>query len=89
MKGRGIWYFPFSTWFLNNNVQCFFLFSEVDNKFLVFSGGAKKVEAITDLQVYQLDIASKEWTTVPSKGQIPKPRQGHALIAVDDKVLFV
>lgn len=60
--------------------------SKLDNKFFVFSGGAKQVEAIDDTQVYQLDLVSKKWSIVPSKGQPPKPRQGHIMIAVDDKV---
>ncbi|KAJ9596839.1 hypothetical protein L9F63_012095 [Diploptera punctata] len=60
--------------------------SKVDKKFFVFSGGAKQVEAIDDINMYQLDLVSKEWSIVPYKGQSPKPRQGHVLVAVDDKV---
>ena len=67
----------------------YFLISELDNKFLVFGGGAMKVEAIDDTQVYQLDLVSKKWSIVPSKGQSPKPRQGHIMVAVDDKVFFL
>ncbi|XP_069702361.1 rab9 effector protein with kelch motifs-like [Periplaneta americana] len=58
----------------------------LNNKFLVFSGGAKGVEAVTDLKTYQLDMSTREWSVLPTKGEPPQPRQGHVLIAVQDKL---
>jgi hypothetical protein len=56
------------------------------DKFVVFSGGYKYVEAVTDTPTYQLDTLTREWSILPTKGQPPQPRQGHVLVAVDDKV---
>jgi hypothetical protein len=53
---------------------------------VVFSGGAKGVEAVTDTQTYQLDMCTRVWSILPTKGQPPRSRQGHVLVAVDDKV---
>lgn len=56
------------------------------DKFVVFSGGAKGVEAVTDSQTYQLDMLTRKWSIFPTKGQPPRSRQGHVLVAVDDKL---
>jgi hypothetical protein len=56
------------------------------DKFVVFSGGYKYTEAVADTQTYQLDTLTREWSILPTKGQSPRPRQGHVLAAVGDKV---
>jgi hypothetical protein len=66
-------------------VSCICL-TVLGDKFIVFSGGAKYAEAITDTQTYQLDTLTREWSILPTKGQPPRSRQGHVLVAVDDKV---
>jgi len=56
---------------------------------VVFSGGAKGVEPVSDTHTYQLDMLTREWSILPTKGQPPRSRQGHILVPVDDKVLIL
>ena len=66
-------------------VFCIYL-AVLGDKFVVFSGGFKYAEAVTDTQTYQLDTLTREWSILPTKGQPPQPRQGHVLVAVAYKV---
>jgi hypothetical protein len=64
----------------------FIHFAVLGGKFVVFGGGAKGVEAVTDIHTYQLDMLTREWRIFPTKGQPPRSRQGHVLVSADDKV---
>lgn len=58
----------------------------LDDKFVVFSGGSNYTEPVNDTQTYQLDTLTREWSVLPTKGQPPRPRQGHVLVAVAHKL---
>lgn len=58
----------------------------VGDKFYVYSGGQSLSDPVSDRQVHCFDAAGESWTTLKIKGDAPKPRHGHVVVAVEDKL---
>ena len=56
------------------------------DKFIVYSGGQCGSEPVGDRQVYCFDATTSTWSTLNIRGDSPKPRHGHLVIAVGDKI---
>lgn len=48
----------------------------------VYSGGQSGSDPVGDRQVHLLNTRSNEWTTLNTRGEPPKPRHGHVVLAV-------
>lgn len=60
----------------------------IGNQLIVYSGGDKGTDPVGDRQVYSFDALTNTWTTVRMSGTPPKPRLGHLMVAVGDKVFI-
>ncbi|XP_013380428.1 rab9 effector protein with kelch motifs-like isoform X1 [Lingula anatina] len=58
----------------------------VGNSFIVYSGGQSGADPVTDRQVHCYDAPTNTWSTLNIKGDPPKPRHGHIMAAVGNKV---
>ena len=56
------------------------------DRFIVYSGGHCGPDPVTDRQVHAFDAQSHVWQTLNVKGDCPKPRHGHVVVAVGNKV---
>lgn len=59
----------------------------LDDKFIVYSGGAAERDAVGDRQVHCFDATTHAWSTLNVKGDPPKPRQGHVVISAGSKIV--
>lgn len=60
----------------------------VGDRLIVYSGGETGVNPVGDRQVHVFDALSNAWSTIHTTGNPPKPRLGHLMIAVGDKVFL-
>ena len=58
----------------------------VGNSLIVYSGGNSGTDPVGDRQVYALDIESSTWNTLRITGDPPKPRLGHLMLSVGNKI---
>ncbi|KAK3088282.1 hypothetical protein FSP39_017081 [Pinctada imbricata] len=58
----------------------------VGDKFIVYSGGNSGPDPVGDRQVHCLDITTLAWSILPIKGDSPKPRHGHIMVAVGNRL---
>jgi N-acetylneuraminic acid mutarotase len=58
----------------------------VGDKFIVYGGGHCGADPVTDRQVHMFDTKSHTWQTINVKGDSPKPRHGHVVVAAGNKV---
>ncbi|CAH1785614.1 unnamed protein product [Owenia fusiformis] len=58
----------------------------VGDKFIVYSGGQSAADPVTDRQVHIYDSSKSQWTTPSVKGDPPKPRHGHVMVAIGNRV---
>ncbi|KAL8606435.1 hypothetical protein ACOMHN_060340 [Nucella lapillus] len=59
----------------------------VGDKLFVYSGGHAGADPVGDRQVHCYDASTDAWSVLTSRGDSPKPRHGHAMVAVGSKVL--
>lgn len=60
----------------------------VGDKFIVYSGGHSGPDPVGDRQVHCFDVKTSAWSILPVKGDSPKPRHGHVMVAVGNR-LFI
>ena len=60
----------------------------IDDKFYVYSGGLSNADPVGDRQVHCFDANTHAWTILNIKGDPPKPRQGHVMVAAGHKVIL-
>lgn len=58
----------------------------IGDKFFVYGGGHCGSDPVTDRQVHTFDTKTHTWETLNVKGDSPKPRHGHVVVAMDNKV---
>lgn len=58
----------------------------IGDKFIVYSGGHCGADPVMDRQIYVFDTVTHSWQTLNTKGDSPKPRHGHVVVAVENKV---
>lgn len=63
--------------------------SIIGDRLVVYSGGHTQAEPVPDRQVYFLDTVSMSWSTKVIKGDAPKPRHGHVMVAIGDNQLYL
>lgn len=59
----------------------------VGDRFIVYSGGQSGSDPVGDRQVHCFDASSQEWSTLNIHGESPKPRHGHLVAAVGNKII--
>ncbi|XP_074654907.1 rab9 effector protein with kelch motifs-like [Tubulanus polymorphus] len=57
------------------------------NKLYVYSGGENGAEPVKDRKVYRFDAETRVWDVLSVRGDSPKPRHGHAMAVVRDKLI--
>jgi len=63
--------------------------SIIGDRLVVYSGGHTQAEPVPDRQVYFFDTVSMSWSTKVIKGDAPKPRHGHVMVAIGDNQLYL
>ena len=58
----------------------------VGDSFIVYSGGHQGSDPVGDRQVHCFHVATSSWSTLNVRGDPPKPRHGHIVQAVENKV---
>ena len=58
----------------------------VGDKFIVYSGGHCGADPVGDRQVHAFDAKTHSWEVLSVRGDSPKPRHGHVVVAVGNKV---
>ena len=56
--------------------------SSLGSSLFVFGGGRQGSDPVTDKQCRVFDLESNTWTSLDTKGQPPKIRQGHSCVAI-------
>ena len=56
------------------------------DRLVVYSGGHSGSDPVGDRQVHCFDAQSESWAVVSVRGDSPKPRHGHVMVAVGDRV---
>ena len=62
--------------------------SSVGDKFIVYSGGNIGADPVSDRQVHCFDANTNCWTVLNIRGDSPKPRHGHAVVASGNKIFI-
>lgn len=60
--------------------------ASVGDRLIVYSGGHAGADPVGDRQVHCFDAASEAWSVLTLLGDSPKPRHGHAMAVVGQKV---
>ena len=58
------------------------------DRFVVYSGGQSAADPVGDRQVYCYDATSNIWSTLNIRGDSPKPRQGHLVVSVGNRIII-
>ena len=53
---------------------------------MLFSGGDRGSQAITDTHTYTYSSATHTWSQLNVRGSIPAPRHGHVMLCANNKV---
>jgi len=60
----------------------------VGNQLIVYSGGELGAEPVSDRNTYAFDVISRRWSVLKLRGDPPKPRHGHLMASVGNR-LFI
>eukprot|EP01147_Barroeca_monosierra_P007147 gene7147-463_t len=60
---------------------------DIEGRLLLFGGGEQNQTAVDDTCIYIFEIATRTWTKHAGHGDIPSPRQGHAVCVVQPQNL--
>ena len=60
--------------------------TSVGDKLIVYSGGQLGSEPVADRQTYTFDVTDLKWTVLNTRGDAPKPRHGHLMVSISNKV---
>ena len=58
----------------------------VGDQFIVYTGGQQMADPVIDRQVHSFDSKTNTWSSLNIKGDSPKPRLGHVMVAIGNKV---
>lgn len=59
-----------------------------EDRFFVFSGGEAGSQPVGDRQLHCFDASKMKWSSMPAKGTPPKPRHGHTLTLLQDRLVL-
>ncbi|KAL3871702.1 hypothetical protein ACJMK2_039685 [Sinanodonta woodiana] len=60
----------------------------IGDKFFVYSGGHCGPDPVGDREVYCFDATVSAWTKLAIKGDSPKPRHGHVMVAIGNRIFI-
>lgn len=58
----------------------------VGDRLIIYSGGHCGADPVGDRKVHCFDASTCSWEVIPAKGDSPKPRHGHTMAAIGNKV---
>ncbi|XP_046560835.1 rab9 effector protein with kelch motifs-like [Haliotis rubra] len=58
----------------------------VKDKLIVYSGGHSGADPVGDRQVHSYDVSTSTWSVLSLRGDSPKPRHGHVMVAIGNRV---
>ncbi len=56
----------------------------VKDQLIVYSGGHAGADPVDDRQVHSFNISTAMWSVLTPRGDSPKPRHGHVMVAIDN-----
>jgi len=60
----------------------------IGDKLIVYGGGDRGAEPVSDKNAYTFDIAERCWFVLKLQGDAPKPRHGHLMAAVGNRLFL-
>lgn len=60
----------------------------VGDNFIVYSGGERESQPVTDKKVHVLNVTKRQWSVLEVRGDAPKSRHGHVMAAVENCVFL-
>ncbi|XP_070541183.1 rab9 effector protein with kelch motifs-like [Ptychodera flava] len=60
--------------------------TSIGDKLYIFSGGQAGAEPVGDRKVHVFDASTQTWSQPNIKGNSPKPRHGHVMVAIGTKI---
>lgn len=60
----------------------------IGNRLIVYSGGERGVEPVTDRNTYAFDVIGRRWSVLKLRGDAPKPRHGHLMACVGNRLFL-
>jgi len=60
----------------------------IGGKLIVYGGGERGAEPVSDKNTYAFDIAERSWSALKLRGDAPKPRHGHLMVAVGSRLFL-
>jgi len=60
----------------------------VGNRLIVYGGGDREAEPVADKSTYSFDISERRWSVLPVSGDAPKPRHGHLMVSVGQRLFL-
>ncbi|KAL5012726.1 hypothetical protein ScPMuIL_011277 [Solemya velum] len=58
----------------------------VGDRMFIYSGGQSGSDPVSDRSVHVFDTASTTWSVLSVRGDSPKPRHGHVMVAIGNKI---
>ncbi|KAK6194812.1 hypothetical protein SNE40_000361 [Patella caerulea] len=58
----------------------------VGNKMVVYSGGHSGADPVGDRKIHVFDVSTSTWSQPSIKGDPPKPRHGHVMVSLGNKI---
>jgi Rab9 effector protein with kelch motifs len=60
----------------------------VGNQLVVYGGGERGPDPVSDRKVHIFDAVKRHWSVLEVRGDAPKPRHGHVMAAIDNRVFL-
>ena len=60
----------------------------IGDKLIVYSGGELGAEPVSDKNTYVFEITERCWSVLKLRGDAPKPRHGHLMVAVNNRLFL-
>ena len=70
------------------SARTFHTTASLGDHFYVYSGGHCVSDPVGDRQVHRFDAKTSTWSVLNVRGDAPKPRLGHVMVAVGNKILL-
>lgn len=60
----------------------------IGDKLIVYSGGVRGAEPVSDKNTYVFEITERRWSVLKLHGDAPKPRHGHLMVTIDNRLFL-
>jgi len=60
----------------------------IGNQLIVYGGGKRGTEPVSDKNTYAFNITEQHWSVLKLRGDSPKPRHGHLMVAIGNRLFL-